>query len=117
MVVLEIDETGLTARSGGPKTNEHSLLGLGFRRSSRLRSRLPPPFRQLTLIPSLHPEQVREEVSQDNLQRPVQQKEYEGNGVVTHIQRNECTEDPDVSPPVRVFNIERKVQKLVRVPE
>ena len=35
----------------------------------------------------------------------------------THIERDECDKDPNVSPPIRILDVERKVQELIRIPE
>ena len=101
----------------GVQRFSHSLSGLGFGSLLRLRSRLPPPVEQPRLVPLLHAEQVREEISQSDLQEPSQHKVRRGDREVTYIERNERDEDPDVSPPVRILDIEREIQELVRGPE
>ena len=48
---------------------------------------------------------------------PGQHKACQGDREVTHVKQNESDKDPDVSPPIRVLDVERKVQELVRSPE
>jgi hypothetical protein len=38
----------------------------------------------------------------------------QGNRQVTYVKQNESNKDPNVSPPIRVPDVERKVQELVR---
>ena len=36
---------------------------------------------------------------------------------VTYVENNEPDEDPDISPPMRVPDVEREVQEFIRAPE
>ena len=38
-------------------------------------------------------------------------------GGVTYVESNERNEDPNISPPVGILDVEREVQELVRGPE
>jgi len=83
----------------------------------RLRSRFLLPVEQPRLIPSLHAEQVSEEINHSGLPEASQHNARQEDGEVTYIERDKRDEDTNVSPPVRVLDVEREVQEIVCGPE
>ena len=92
---------------GGNGIKEPSVsYGLLFGGRLGLGSRLLLPVEQPRLIPSFYAEQVREEINHSSLQEASQYKVRLGDGEVTYIERDERNEDTNVSPPVRVLDVE-----------
>ena len=79
--------------------------------------RLLPPVEQPRLIPSLHAEQVREEINQGDLPETRKQKARQEDGEITYVERNKRDKDPNISPPIRILDVERQFQELVRGPK
>lgn len=100
------------------KLVSNCLVGFGFGSRLRLSSRLLLLLRRLRLIRLPHAEPVREEICHSDLQnKSCQSANPTREDRSTYIEHDKRNKDPNVSPPIRVLDIERKLQELVRVPE